>query len=175
MQTNITLSSAEKRHYFLYLLGMLLVSVLLISFIVLYKAPSPFSEADLHSVMILEEKTKFTSVQRSQQSLQDSTFIKLEKFDAAKNSIIDENKINVNISQIQNTFKLTNSADQRKMAYPQIAKFGQMFLDDKKNAALIEANTKLFKKQFEDCSVGYRDRKQQAMDRENALMMSGGR
>ena len=56
MQVNITLSNKEKRHYFLYLLGMMLITILIVSVITLRKFHSPFSDADLHTVLILQEK-----------------------------------------------------------------------------------------------------------------------
>lgn len=150
---------------------MLLLAVIVLSIIALHKFNSPFRETDMHTVMILREKTEFNAAQKSIQKSIDSTFVKLNKMDPEKSTPIEENDIEIGISNIQNAFKLTNATDPRKNSYPQIASFYRMYYNDKKSIVGIQDNVKLFTKQFEDCMVGYKDRRQQMLDRENALLM----
>ncbi len=175
MQVNITLSKKEKRHYFLYLLGMLLFAVLIISFIALRHFRSPFSDADMHSVLVLQEKTQFDEAQKSVEKLMDSTFKRINKLDVEKSSPLQENEAQMGITDVNNAFKLTKLTDPRTKAYSQISRFYKMYYDDKREADLVQKNTKIFVKQFEDCSVGYRDRQQQMQQRENAMLMRNGR
>ncbi len=160
MQINITLSKKEKRHYFLYLLAMLTGAVLILSIIVLNKAINPFSEADMHSVMILQEKNKFNEAQKVIQSNMDSTFVKIDKYDAEKANPVQEHNINEGISNVQAAFKMSGATDPRKESYPQISKFYRMYMDDKKSSAIIKGNIESFSRQYEDCTVGFRDRQQ---------------
>lgn len=175
MQIQITLSRKEKRYYFLYLLGMLCFAVGVVAVAVLFSHPSPFSESDMHAIYTLQEKNRFEEARKPFQKQTDSTFSKLEKFDAEKTSPLEENDIKMGISEIQNAFALTNVKDPRISAFEQIGRFYKMFYDDKKSAAVIEDNIRIFEKQFDDCSVGYRDRRQQMMQRENAELMSNRR
>lgn len=165
MQINITLSKKEKRHYFLYLLGMLVITVLIVSIIVLNKFASPFSDTDMHAVMTLQDKAKFDEAQKNIQKQMDSTFIKIEKMNPERMTPIEENDIVVGISNINNAFKMSASSDPRKESYPQIAKFYGMFFEDKKNTLTLKKNIENFTKQYDNCIVGYRDKQQQIMQR----------
>lgn len=165
MQFNITLSQKEKKHYFLYLLGMLICTVLITSFIVLNKSENPFSETDMHSVMILQEKSKFNEAQKTIQKQMDSTFANIEKANPETITPMEENDIKVGIININNAFKMSGSSDPRKESYSQIAKFYEMFFQDKKNTLTLRKNIENFTKQYEDCTVGYRDKQQQIMRR----------
>lgn len=172
MQIQISLSRKEKRYYFLYLLVMLIFAVGIVAAAVLWKYPSPFSQADMHAIYTLEEKGRFEEARKPFQTKSDSTFQKLVKFDHEKSSPLDENDIKVGISEIQSAFALTNVRDPRVSAFEQIGRFYKMFYDDKKSAAAIDENIKTFERQFDECSVGYRDRRQELMQRDNAKVMS---
>lgn len=165
MITNITLSKKEKKHYFLYLLGMLLLAVLILSLTVLNRTVNPFSDADMHSVMILQEKSRFDEAQKAVQKQMDSVFADLNKFDPEKSTPVEENNIEVGISNINNAFKMSGAKDPRKESYQQIAKFYKMYFEDKKNTVIISKNVENFKKQYEDCTVGYKARQEQMMQR----------
>lgn len=166
MQINITLSKKEKRHYFIYLLAMLLLTVILLAVATMSRLTSPFEETDLHSVSILQEKSRFDETQKSFAKKTDSLFSQISKFDPEKASPIEENNIQVNISEVQNAFKLTNFTDSRKSFYPQVAEFYSMYYEDKKSALLIKENTKNLKAQLENCTVGYRNDRQEMVQRE---------
>ena len=165
MQINITLSKKEKRHYFLYLLGMLVFTVFIVAFIVLNKVANPFSGTDMHAVMTLQDKAKFDEAQKNIQKQMDSTFVKIEKMNPEKITPIEENDISVGISNVNNAFKMSASSDPRKESYPQVAKFYEMFFEDKKNTVTLKKNIENFTKQYDNCIVGYRDRQQQMMQR----------
>lgn len=159
----------------MYLLAMLLFAVLILSLAVLSRHDSPFADTDLRAVRILEQKVRFEETQKSFQKQSDSTFAKIEKYDPEKSSPLQENDIEIGVSNIRNAFKLTDFTDTRTKSYPQISDFYKMYYDDKKSAATIKANTKLFTKQFEDCSVGYRSDRQELLQRENAQIMGNSR
>ena len=163
MQINITLSKKEKRHYFLYLLGMLVFAVLILSFIVLSKTTNPFSDADMHSVMILQDKTKFNIAQTSVYKKMDSTFVKIDKMDPEKSTPVQLNEIEIGISDINRTFEGSTSTDPRIGSYPQIAKFYQMYYQDKKSIVTLKDNIEQFDKQLQDCMIRFKDKKQQIM------------
>ncbi|MFV0531925.1 MAG: type VI secretion system TssO [Flavobacteriales bacterium] len=171
MQINITLSKKEKRHYFLYLIGMLFFTVLVISLITLGRIGSPFSEADYHSEMVLQEKIKFDKAQNSVQKVIDSTFTKLDKMDPEKSTITEENQIEREIGDINSSFVITDAKDPRQKAYTQVAKFYRMYFEDKKSIIAVKNNTELLQKEYEDCSVGYKDKQQAIRQRENAIIM----
>ena len=161
MQVNITLSNKEKRHYFLYLLGMMLITILIVSVLTLRKFPSPFGDADLHSVLVLEEKSKFDEAQKSIQKNIDSTFALIEKFDPEKNDPMKENAIDIGISDIGNAFKITAVTDKRQNGYTRIANFYKMYELDKKNMHISTENVDLFKKQYDNCLINVKERAQQ--------------
>ncbi|SNV34732.1 Uncharacterised protein [Chryseobacterium taklimakanense] len=165
MQVSITLSNKEKRHYFIYLLGMLLLAVSVISYIVLSKAGNPFSEADMHSVMILQDKTKFNEAAKSVHKQMDSTFVKINKMDPEKATPVEKNNIEVGITNINRTFEGTTSTDPRKSSYQQIAKFYEMYYQDKKSIVTTKENLQQFDKQLQDCMIRFNDKKQQMNQR----------
>lgn len=165
MKVNITLSNKEKRHYFLYLLGMMLVTILILSVITLRKYHSPFSDADLHSVSELKEKSLFDEAQNSMQKKIDSTFAKLDKMDPAKFDPMEDNDIDVGISDISNAFKMTTVTDSRQKGYEKIAGFYKMYQLDKKEMLITTENVDLFKQQYDNCVMNVKDRAQQMNQR----------
>jgi len=171
MQVNITLSNKEKRYYFLYLLGLLFFAVLLLSVVILYRAESPFNNSDILAIQTLEEKAKFDERQRIAQPVIDSTFNKIEKVSTDDRNPLQENEIRYSINDIANIFETVNITDPRKQSYIQIAQFYKMYMEDKDVAGKKNENIKTFTKQFEDCSIGFKERKNQKLQRDNALLM----
>lgn len=171
MQVNITLSKKEKRYYFLYLLGLLFFGVLLLAAIVLFRKESPFSNSDLLAIQTLEEKAKFDNRQKMAQPVVDSTFNKIEKVSVEDQNPLQENEIRYSINDIANIFETVNITDPRKQSYVQIAQFYKMYMEDKNVAGKKNENIRIFTKQFEDCSIGFRERKNQKLQRDNALLM----
>lgn len=163
MQISITLSKKEKRHYFLYLLGMLVLAVFILSTIILSKAANPFSEADKHSVMILQDKTKFNEAQQSVHKLMDSAFTKINKMDPEKTSPVENNSIEVKISEISRSFEGAQSNDPRKTAYPLIAKFYAMYYQDKKSISTSKENTQQLERQLNECVQRLKSKQDQIM------------
>lgn len=175
MQVNITLSNKEKRHYFLYLLGMMLITILILSIITLRKFHSPFSDADLHTVLVLQEKSKFDEAQKSMQKTIDSTFTKLDKMDPEKSDPMQENDIDMGIGEIGNAFKITTVTDPRQKGYARIANFYKMYQLDKQDMRNTQENITLFKQQYDNCLINVKEKAQQMNQRDNALIMHNGR
>ena len=165
MQISITLSKKEKRHYFLYLMGMLVFAVLILSFIVLNKAGNPFSEADMHSGMILQDKIKFNEAQKSIKKKMDSTFVRIDKMDPEKVTPVEMNDIEIGISEINRTFEGATTTDPRRGSYPQVAKFYEMYYQDKKSILTLKDNIQQFDRQLQDCMIRFNDKKQQISQR----------
>lgn len=147
---------------------MLLFSMLLLGIIFLNRFQSPFSADDTLAVQTLEQKTKFTIQQKIVQPLVDTTFMKINKLSDETPQPVEENQISYDISDISNSFKNADINDARKEGYPQIAKFYTMQLEDKKWIAKKMENIKEWEKQFEDCSIGYQNKKNQLINKQNA-------
>ena len=171
MQVNITLSNKEKRYYFLYLLGLLFFSFLLLSLVVLYRTESPFNNSDILAIQTLQEKAKFDNRQKIAQPVIDSTFNKIEKVSTDDHNPLQENEIRYSINDIANIFETVNITDPRKQSYIQIAQFYKMYMEDKDIAGKKNENIRIFTKQFEDCSIGFKEKKNQKLQRDNALLM----
>lgn len=171
MQVNITLSNKEKRYYFLYLLGLLFFAVLLLSLVVLYRTESPFNNSDILAIQTLQEKAKFDNRQKIAQPVIDSTFNKIEKVSTDDHNPLQENEIRYSINDIANIFETVNITDPRKQSYIQIAQFYKMYMEDKDIAGKKNENIRIFTKQFEDCSIGFKEKKNQKLQRDNALLM----
>ncbi|RZJ40807.1 MAG: hypothetical protein EOO19_15155 [Chryseobacterium sp.] len=171
MQVNITLSKKEKRYYFLYLLGLLFFAVLLLSVVILYRSESPFNNSDILAIQTLQEKVKFDDRQKIALPVIDSTFNKIEKISVDDHNPLLENEIRYSINDIANIFETVNITDPRKQSYAQIAQFYKMYMEDKDIAGKKNENIRIFTKQFEDCSIGFKERKNQKLQRDNALLM----
>ncbi|MCC2590643.1 type VI secretion system TssO [Chryseobacterium sp. MFBS3-17] len=170
-QIHITLSNKEKRHYFLYLLAMLFFAVLILSLILLAKFRSPFSDADLVSIQVLQEKAKFEDRQAKTIYVLDSAFSKIERLPLETRNTFEANEIQYSINDIPNVFETVNTTDPRKQSYVQIARFYEMFFRDKEMASKMNENMKFYKKQAEDCAIGVKEKKQQLLNRDNSMLM----
>ncbi|MET3536013.1 type VI secretion system transmembrane protein TssO [Chryseobacterium limigenitum] len=169
MQGQITLSKKERHYQFIYLLLMLFAAILFLGIIFLKGFESPFSDEDIISVQNLEQKAKFDQQQKATQRVLDSTFTQINRLTNEVPQPFEENNIMNGINDVANSFENADVLDIRKEAYPQIAKFYKMFFDDKKVISSKTENIKNFEKQFEECSIGFKEKKSQLFQRENAL------
>ncbi|WP_312077206.1 type VI secretion system TssO [Chryseobacterium sp.] len=169
MQANITLSKQEKRYQFLYLILMLFMALIFLGIIFLHNFKSPFSPNDILKVQTLEQKNKFDIQQKVTQPLVDSTFTKIVALSEETADPVKENQIEYDINTIRNSFLNANINDERKVGYPLIADFYDMFLKDKKWLVKKKENVKRYEKQYEECTIGYQQIKDQLIDRRNAF------
>lgn len=169
MQGQITLSKKERHYQFLYLVLMLFAALIFLGIIFLKGFESPFSDEDIISVQNLEQKAKFDQQQKVTQRVLDSTFMQINRLTNEVPQPFEENNIMNGINDVANSFENANVSDIRKEAYPQIAKFYKMFFDDKKVISSKTENIKNFEKQFDECSIGFKEKKSQLFQRENAL------
>lgn len=163
MQVQITLSKKEKRYYFSYLLVMLLFVSTLLTIVIIKNFDSPFNNSDVISIQKLQEKNKFDEQQSLIQPILDTTFVKIDKLNLEQRNSVRIYELENNISDVANFFELSNLKDPRKDSYLKIAKFYKMYFDDKKNQANRKENILIYKKQFEDCSIGYQTKQQQIL------------
>ncbi|WP_370901135.1 type VI secretion system TssO [Chryseobacterium gossypii] len=170
MQGQITLSKKEKHYQFFYLLLMLLAALIFLGVIFLKGYESPFSDEDIISIKNLEEKSRFDQQQKYSYKILDSTFSMINKLTDESLQPFVEDNIMYGINDVANYFENGNNniTDIRKDAYPQIAKFYKMYFTDKKVISSKTENIKNFEKQFEECSIGFKEKKNQLFQRENA-------
>ena len=163
MEYDVTLSKKEKRHYFLYLLGILFLAVIIISGVFLYRMDSPFTNSQESEVSIqsLQEKAKFEERQKLYLPVLDSAFAKIEKIGLEDQYSVAANTAETGINDIRNAFENTNITDPRKESYRQIALFYKMFLNDKQMATKKTENIETYNKKFEECTIYYREKRQQ--------------
>ncbi|MCS3529779.1 type VI secretion system transmembrane protein TssO [Chryseobacterium sp. JUb7] len=169
MQGHISLSKKEKHYQFIYLILMLAAAIVFLSVIFLKGFESPFSDEDVISIRNLEEKSKFDQQQKFTYKLLDSTFSQIKRLTDEAPSPFEEDRIMNGINDVANYYARNNTLDIRKEAYPQIANFYKMYFDDKKIISSKTENIKKLEKQFEDCSIGFKEKKSQLFQRENAL------
>lgn len=169
MQGQITLSKKERHYQFVYLILMLFAALIFLGIIFLKGFESPFSDEDIISVQNLEQKVKFDQQQKATQRLLDSTFTQINRLTNEAPQPFEEDAIKTGINDIVNSFENANVVDIRKEGYPQIAKFYKMYFYDKKVISSKTENIKSFKKQFDECSIGVKEKKSQIFQRQNAL------
>ncbi|KAA0127836.1 hypothetical protein FY557_11825 [Chryseobacterium sp. SN22] len=170
MQGQITLSKKERHYQFLYLILMLFAAILFLGIIFLKGFESPFSDEDIVSVRNLEEKARFDQRQKFSYKTMDSTFAMINRLTDEAPQPFEESNIVYGINDVANYFQTGESiSDIRKDAYPQIAKFYKMYFNDKKVISSKTENIKSFEKQFEECSIGFKEKKNQLFQRETAL------
>jgi len=169
MQANITLSKQEKRYQFLYLILMLILALFFLGIVFLNKFHSPFSSEDTLTVQTLQQKNKYDIQQKTTLPLVDSTFAKIVALSAENPDPVKENQIDYDINIIRNSFENAEINDARKIGYPMISDFYKMFLEDKKWISKKKENIKKLEKEYELCTIGYQQRKDQLIDRRNAF------
>ncbi len=163
MQVQVTLSKKEKRHYFSYLLAMLFFVSILLTVIFVSNFDSPFTNRDFMTIQTLNEKNKFDAQQNLAQPVLDSTFVKINKLKLDNKNTMKGYELENSISDIANFFENSTSKDQRKDSYLLVAKYYKMYLDDKKFEANRKENIGIYKKQFEECTIGYQRMQQQIL------------
>ena len=170
MNGAISLSKRERRYQFFYLLGMLLVVLLVSGFVFLRKFQSPFTQTDVMDIQLLAQKNKFLEQQKIVEPLLKNTFTKISILKVEKPQPFVENDIKSSINDLANYFQSNEVFDTRKNDYLQIAKFYRMYFEDKKIAAKKTENIKLFEQQFEECSIGFKEKEQQLAQKKNAII-----
>lgn len=170
MDTPVSLSKREKRFQFIYLIGLLLLSTVLLSVIAFRKYESPFSEYNVLELQMLEQKNKFSKQQDVVSPLLQSTYKKINILKFQTPQPFAESDIKNSINNIANSFENVNVYDTRKEGYLQIAQFYKMYFEDKKIAAKKSENIILFEKQFEECSIGFKEKEQQLAQKQNAIL-----
>lgn len=174
MEAQSSLSKREKRYQFTYLLGMTLLALLVFIIIIGRKSDSPFSEADLLQIQMLEQKNKFAQQQNLVSPLLENSYRKISILKLETPQPFAENDIKNSINDVANSFERINIYDTRKDGYLQIAHFYKMYFEDKKIAAKKSENINLFQKQFEECSIGFKDKEQQLAQKKNAMLSRNG-
>lgn len=169
MQGQITLSKKEKRYQLIYLILMLILAIILLGIIFLKGFSSPFSDADLNSIQILEQKTKFNQQQKVGLKLIDTAFVRVNKLSVEQEQSVEKREAEYAIQDVANTYQNYVVNDSRKLAFPQIAVFFKMFMTDKSRVMRLNEDIKSFEKQYEECQMGYKDKSQSLRDRNNAL------
>lgn len=162
MQGQITLSKNEKRYQFVYLILMLVAALLFLSVLFLKGFSSPFSSADVLLLEKLDTKARFNERQNMKMKLVDSTFTNITKMNIDPDQENMEFDIQNDINYINDTFinsEYNNINDFRKEGFPQISIFYKMYVDDKKVISKISKDILQFEKQYDDCSIGYKDLK----------------
>ena len=112
-------------------------------------------------IQLLAQKNKFSEQQKIVEPLLKNTFTKISILKVEKPQPFVENDIKSSINDLANYFQSNEVFDTRKNDYLQIAKFYRMYFEDKKIAAKKTENIKLFEQQFEECSIGFKEKEQQ--------------
>lgn len=170
MKIQVSLSNREKRYQFIYLFGMLLFTMFVLGIIVLKNFDSPFSSTDALETQMLAQKNKFSEEQSIVLPLLKSSYKKISILKQETPQPFAENDIKNSINDVANSFENTAIYDTRKEGYLQIAQFYKMYFEDKKIAAKKTENITMFEKQFEECSIGFKDKEQQLSQKHNAIL-----
>ena len=174
MEILTSLSKREKQYQFTYLLGMSILATLVFAIIMLRKFDSPFSGTDMLEIQMLEQKNKFARQQLIVFPLLETSYKKISILKQETPQPFAENDIKNSINDVANCFENVDVYDTRKEGYLQIAQFYKMFFEDKKIAAKKSENITLFQKQFEECSIGFKENEQQLAQKRNAILSRSG-
>lgn len=170
MKGYISLSKREKRQEFFILLSMLLLVTALMGFLFLRKYNIPFNVTNTLELQMLNQKNAFTKQQKVVAPLLASTFTKIDILGMQSPQPFAENDLKNSINMVANSFENTDVFDTRKEGYLQIALFYKMYFDDKKIAGKKAENITLFEKQFEECSIGFKENEQRLSQKQNAIL-----
>lgn len=155
MKMQVTLSKKEKRHYFLYLIGMLLLAMIFLYVLLLKKKESPFStkKEDLISIERLERKAEIDKFQKSAIKRLDSISSKIKKAEREEqlNQIYDDE-----IKEINYTLKKIDAIDPRVEDYKLISKFIELYKRDKSVKFSKMNNLENEKTDYRKCQSGER-------------------
>ena len=169
-QHHSSLSQKEQRYQLFYLIGMLVFVLVLLGGVFLRRYSSPFAQEALMEAEMLEQKYVFNAQQKKLEPLVASTFHQISTLALTHPKPIEENEINHHINQLTRSFASQAIDDPRKAVYEQMASFYVMYLEDKKIIAKKTENIELFRKQFEACSIGFKDKEQQLIQRRNSVL-----
>jgi hypothetical protein len=165
-----SLSKRERSFQFIYLLALLLFSLVLLNMFFFKNFDSPFSKEISMEMQLLDQKNLFNKQQKILEPNLEAVFNKISILKDETPQPFIENDIIIEINAIANSFNNSEVFDPRKEAYTQIAYFFKMYFEDKKIAAKKNENIKLFKKQFEECSIGFKDKEQQLAQKKTAML-----
>ncbi|MBB1149219.1 hypothetical protein H4K35_03575 [Myroides sp. NP-2] len=165
-----TLAQKEHTYQFLYLLFLLLLTQLILGLIFLSSYQSPFSTIALMDAELLEQKNLFNAKQKEVEPFVVETFQKISELKENMPQPQVENDLLRRMETMAHFFNHSNSYDPRKEGYRQIGDFYQMYFEDKKIQARKSENIQHFRKEFEECSIGFKDKEQQLIQRKNIQM-----
>lgn len=169
-QTYSSLSRKEKHYHLLYLIGMLVLVLVFLRVVLLRGYSSPFAAETFKEVEMLEQQYKFNFQQKKMEPFVVETFDKISALVFITPKPIEENEITRRIYQLSHAFAQTTIDDPRQAVYEQLASFYTMYLEDKKIIAKKTENIDLFRRQFEACSIGFKDKEQQVIQRKNSIL-----
>jgi hypothetical protein len=153
---------------------MSLLAALVFTIIVLRKFDSPFSGTDTLEIQMLEQKNKFARQQLIVFPLLETAYKKISILKQETPQPFAENDIKNSINDVANCFENVEIYDIRKDGFLQIAQFYKMYFEDKKIAAKKAENIALFQRQFEECSIGFKENEQQLAQKKNAILSRSG-
>lgn len=166
MEKYASLSKREKRYEFIYLIGLLVLTVVVLGAVVLHKFDSPFAKNVTLENQMLEQKRKFAKQQDLVAPLLEETYAKISILKREMPQPFIENDIKSSINEIANSFENIDVFDTRKAGYLQIAEFYKMFYTDKIIITKLGEDIELFERQFEECAIGLEGIKQ----KQNAML-----
>lgn len=166
MEKHASLSKREKRYEFVYLLGLLVFTVIILSMVILRKFDSPFTDNLMLETQMLEQKRKFSKQQALVYPMLETTYGKISSLKRETPQPFVQSDIKSSINDVANSFENVDIFDMRKEGYLQVAEFYRMFYLDKIIIGKLEEDIELFDKQFKECSVGLESMKQ----KQNAML-----
>lgn len=162
MKLVVTLSKKEKRYYFLYLVGMVILALVLCGILFLNQYDSPFRKSEYSSTNLLESKAKFDAVQSEMQKKVDSTFVKIGKLPNDNINATDQNEINEGIYDIRHAFDNAKIIDSRVKDFEIISGFYDIYLKDKNSISHQNKNLQRFISDYDECKKALDKKSQQS-------------
>ncbi|MCX6218234.1 type VI secretion system TssO [Spirosoma sp.] len=152
METFFRLTMRERRLQFMYLLAVLCLLTLFVSFIAFKSNTYSSAESKRVSSKIKQQEQILKSQIRNMPLL-DSAYQSIVAFQPQVNAVFVEVEIEEHLNEIK---RLSNPQmdNTRFRSFGQIADFYRMMYIDKKIVWSKQSNISLFRKQLDDCSVG---------------------
>lgn len=150
------LSTREVNVYFFYLLLILLLSLMAVSWLT-------FRHYNTDDKVVrnlvdgkIEQEKSFLKIQKEAIVLIDSTYKAIKLFNPAINAVYAENDI---INQLQNveSYYTDNGRDVYYKVYSLTAGLYRMMLEDKKTLQKKQSNIIMFKDQVQRCQIGFKE------------------
>lgn len=174
MNKSTTLSPREKKYQFIYLFSIFITVLLVFTFIIYQKFNTSLSSGNMLETQMLEQINLFDKQRNLVEPVVETVYKKINILKHETPQPFAENDIKNSINDIANSFVNTDIYDTRKEGYIQVAEFYKMYFEDKKIAAKKAENIKLFEKQYEECSIGFKEKEQQLIQRRNAILSRNG-